>query len=75
MGTPRDIRALQQRVYGRTYGYALSRIVYWDADFRCECGGRVFDKISEKKGIEHACVECGLHYMFVPRILKGATIF
>jgi len=71
MGRPRDIRALQP--LGRQY--TLSRIVYRDAHFRCECGCARFEKLGKQKGIEHACVECGLHYMFVPRILKGATIF
>ncbi len=71
MGRPRDIRALQP--LGRQY--TLSRIVYRNSGFRCECGSAIFEKLGKQKGIEHACVECGLHYMFVPRILKGATIF
>jgi len=74
MGRPRDIFSLKGRDFGAEY--ILHRIVYRDPDFRCNCGNQVFRKTSRlKDSLEHACVECGLHYMFVPRILKGATIF
>jgi hypothetical protein len=73
MGRPRDIRALKSRNVGKFY--TLNRIVYRHADFRCECGGKIFDKVGKQKSIEHKCVACEMTYLFVPSFPGGGTIF